>query len=141
MKRNNLRVLYVEDDQDSCELVETILGFANIEVAHSASIDHAWKRAINESFDLFLLDGKVQDGRTLGLCGKLHKMSPGTPILFYSGLAGPDDIQNGLSAGATEYLVKPYFGNLAETLMNAVDNGFPEHREPSPPIPEAIESH
>ena len=37
MKRKNIRVLYVEDDQDSRELVETILSFANIDVAHSAS--------------------------------------------------------------------------------------------------------
>lgn len=120
--KTNLRVLYVEDDLDSCDLVETILRFADIDVAHTGSIDNAWKRAISESFDLYLLDGKVEDVRTLGLCGKLHELSPEIPILFYSGLAGPDDIQDGLSAGAREYLVKPYFGNLAETITNAVSN-------------------
>lgn len=123
MKRTtNLRVLYVEDDQDSCDLVETMLRFANIDVAHTGSIDNAWKRAISESFDLFLLDGKVEDVRTLALCGKLHKFAPQTPILFYSGLAGQDDIEDGLTAGAQGYLVKPYFGNLAETVMNTVSN-------------------
>ncbi len=121
MKRTtNLRVLYVEDDQDSCDLVETMLRFADIDVTHTDSIDNAWKRAISESFDLYLLDGKVQDGKTLGLCGKLHEMSPETPILFYSGLAGQDDIQDGLTAGAQGYLVKPYFGNLAETVTQTV---------------------
>ena len=121
MKRTtNLRVLYVEDDQDSCDLVETMLRFADIDVTHTDSIDNAWKRAISESFDLYLLDGKVQDGKTLGLCGKLHEMSPETPILFYSGLAGQDDIQDGLTAGAQDYLVKPYFGNLAETVTQTV---------------------
>jgi CheY-like chemotaxis protein len=47
-------------------------------------------------------------------------MSPETPILFYSGLAGQDDIQEGLTAGAQGYLVKPYFGNLAETVTQTV---------------------
>ena len=126
MKRTtNLRVLYVEDDQDSCDLVETMLRFADIDVTHTDSIDNAWKRAISESFDLYLLDGKVQDGKTLGLCGKLHEMSPETPILFYSGLAGQDDIQEGLTAGAQGYLVKPYFGNLAATVTNLVMSRSP----------------
>jgi len=124
MKREtNLRVLYVEDDADSCELVETILSFANIDVAHSGSIDNAWERAISESFDLYLLDGKVEDVRTLGLCGRLHQFSPRTPILFYTGLAGRNDISDGLCAGAAGYLVKPYFGNLAETVTNTVNSG------------------
>ena len=122
-RKTNLRVLYVEDDPDSCDLVETMLRFANIDVTHTGSIDNAWKRAISESFDLYLLDGKVEDVRTLGLCGKLHQRSPQIPILFYSGLAGPDDIQEGLSAGAREYLVKPYFGDLAETVTNTVNIG------------------
>ena len=126
MKRTtNLRVLYVEDDQDSCDLVETMLRFADIDVTHTGSIDNAWKRAISESFDLYLLDGKVQDGKTLGLCGKLHEVSPETPILFYSGLAGQDDIQEGLTAGAQDYLVKPYFGNLAATVTNLVMSRSP----------------
>ena len=129
MKRKNLRVLYVEDDADSCELVETILSFANIDVAHSGSIDNAWQRAISESFDLFLLDGKVKDGNTLGLCGKVHQHSPDTPILFYSGLGAKNDISDGLSAGAAGYLVKPYFGNLAETVTTTVSDRSESRRE------------
>ena len=101
-------------------MVETMLRFANIDVAHTGSIDNAWRRAISESFDLYLLDGKVEDVRTLALCGKLHKFAPQTPILFYSGLAGQDDIQDGMTAGAHGYLVKPYFGNLAETVTKTV---------------------
>jgi DNA-binding response OmpR family regulator len=121
MKREtNIRVLYVEDDEDSCELVETILGFADIDVTHSGSIENAWDRAMIESFDLYLLDGKVEDGTTLGLCSRLHEHSPGTPILFYTGLAGSDAVQEGLDAGANGYIVKPYFGNLAETVTNTI---------------------
>jgi DNA-binding response OmpR family regulator len=119
-RKTNLRVLYVEDDQDSVDMVEITLRFADIDVYQSSSVDHAWKRALTESFDLYLLDGKVKDGATLGLCGKLHEFAPETPILFYSGLAGQSDIHNGLAAGAKEYLVKPYFGNLAETVTRNV---------------------
>jgi two-component system alkaline phosphatase synthesis response regulator PhoP len=119
-RKTNLRVLYVEDDQDTLDMVEATLGFANIEISPATTIDSAWKRAMSESFDLFLLDGRVQDGATLGLCGKLHEFAPQTPIVFYSGLAHRIDIQNGLAAGAKEYLVKPYFGDLAGTVTRAV---------------------
>ncbi|MDI1243486.1 MAG: response regulator [bacterium] len=129
MKREtNLRVLYVEDDEDSCELVETILGFANIDVATVQSVENALKRATSESFNLYLLDGKVQDVLTLGLCVKLHELSPDTPIVFYSGYGGKNDISSGLGAGAREYLVKPYFGDLADTIIRIVDNVSPNAR-------------
>ncbi len=128
-RKTNLRVLYVEDDQDSCDLVETMLRFADINVTHTGSIDNAWKRAISEPFDLFLLDGSVQDGNTLALCSKLNKFAPQTPILFYSGLAGQDDINDGMTAGAHGYLVKPYFGNLAETVTTTVSNRSANRRE------------
>lgn len=119
-RKTNLRVLYVEDDQDTLDMVEATLGFANIEVSPATSINSAWSRATTESFDLILLDGKVKDGATLGLCWKLHEFAPETPILFYSGLAHQIDIQNGLAAGAKDYLVKPYFGDLAGTVTRAV---------------------
>ena len=126
-RKTNLRVLYVEDDQDSQDMVEIILRFADIGVSAAGSIDSAWQRAMSESFDLYLLDGKVKDGTTLGLCGKLREHSPDTPILFYSGLAGQDDIQNGLKAGANGYLVKPYFGDLAEAVTKTVRSGGQKH--------------
>ena len=119
-RKTNLRVLYVEDDQDSIDMVQITLRFADIDVAQATSVDSAWNRATTESFDLFMLDGKVKDGATLGLCGKLHELAPETPIIFYSGLAHQIDIQNGLAAGAKKYLVKPYFGDLAETVTKTV---------------------
>ena len=119
-RKTNLRILYVEDDQDSLDMVEITLRFANIDVCSATSTDTAWNRAMSESFDLYLLDGKVKDGTTLGLCGKLHEQSPATPILFYSGLATKADIQNGFSAGASGYLVKPYLGDLAETVTTTI---------------------
>lgn len=129
-RKTNLRVLYVEDDQDSIDMVEITLRFADIDVYQATTTDDAWKRAISEPFDLYLLDGKVRDGVTLGLCGKLHEFAPETPILFYSGLASQANIQNGLAAGAHEYLVKPYFGNLAETITRTV-RGERVNRAPS----------
>ena len=119
-RKTNLRVLYVDDDQDTLDMVKAMLGFADIDVSPATSIDSAWSRATTESFDLFLLDGTVQDRATLGLCGKLHEFAPQTPIVFYSGLAHRIDIENGLAAGARQYLVKPYFGDLAGTVTRAV---------------------
>lgn len=122
-RKTNLRVLFVEDDLDSCEMVEAILGTANIHVTHSYSVEDAWKQASIDAFDLYLLDGTVRDGTTLGLCSELHKVSPRTPILFYSGLASQSDIQAGMNAGAHAYLVKPYFGDLAEAVSDALASG------------------
>jgi DNA-binding response OmpR family regulator len=119
-RKTKLQVLYVEDDEDSRELVSFIFGLADIEVILAKTADEAWKSAHAHKFDIFLLDGMLAAGSSLSLCGDLHKFAPKTPILFYSALAYPVDVQNGMDAGANGYLVKPYFGDLSEMVLNTV---------------------
>ena len=104
-------------------MVEILLRADEIGVVRAATIDDAWRYALDKTFDLYLLDAKVEDGHTLHLCRKLNKLSPETPILFYSGEAHKSEIQRCLAAGAVGYLVKPFFGNLAETVTNLIAKG------------------
>ncbi len=117
---NKQRVLYAEDDADNRLMVSTACGLANIEVVTSETIAEAWRLAQSEHFDLYLLDSRFPDGEGLDLCRRLRRFAPRAPILFYSGLAFEIDRQNGLAAGATDYLIKPYQANLAETIAEAI---------------------
>lgn len=118
----NLRVLYADDNKDSCEMVTIMLEFAEIEVMTATKIEEAWKIANSENFDLYLLDSQFPDGDGLELCRKLREYSPEMPILIYSAKAFKADIQNGLSAGADIYLTKPYLDDLAEIIQNSIKN-------------------
>ncbi len=109
-------VLYLEDDADSVELVNYTLAAAGIAVTAVDSADQALQLAAEREFDLFLLDGLLPTGYSFDLCPKLRAAAPGTPIVFYTALGFPTEVQQGADAGADAYLVKPFLGDLAETL-------------------------
>ena len=117
-----LRVLYIEDNPDSFEMLKVMLGFSQIDVESAASVGEALARAGSEKFDLYLLDWALPDGTGLSLCRTLHAVDLETPILFYSGHAHPEEIRIGMAAGADGYIAKPHSDKLAESILQLVAN-------------------
>ena len=119
--KHQLRVLCVDDD-DVCMMLSTIFGFSDIETESTDKFSEALRLAQNEPFDLYLLETRLPDGDGFELCRRLHKFAPRTPIVFYSGEAYETDREKGLAAGATAYLVKPFFDDLATTVLQIITN-------------------
>ncbi len=115
------RILYAEDHDDSSAMMKVWLGLASIEMVAAKTIAETWQLAQSGSFDLFLLDSDFPDGDGLELCRRLRRYASRTPIFFYSGRGYETDQKNGLAAGADEYLIKPYFDNLTEKILRAVE--------------------
>lgn len=113
-------VLFLEDDADTRELVKFSLEQAGINVISAETVAKAWELAAVQNVDLYLLDGLIPHGDSIKLCRDLRKYAPDAPIVFYSGLAYKTDIQKGIDAGATAYLVKPYSGDLAEDILRYI---------------------
>lgn len=120
-----VRVLYIEDNCDSFEMLKVLLGMSQIDVDSAPSVGDALMRAGSERYDLYLLDSGLPDGNGLSLCRTLRAVDPERPILFYSGHARPEDIKMGMAAGADGYITKPHSEKLAETIIQLVTN----HRE------------
>jgi CheY-like chemotaxis protein len=54
----------------------------------------------------------------------IRRTNAAAPILFYSGMALKDDIENAMSAGAQGFLVKPVdFQVLLQNVSRLVDDG------------------
>lgn len=118
---NPPRILYAEDDQDSRELVSMICQLAGIEIVVAETVNEALQISQSREFDLYLLDSGFPDGNGLELCRRLREYVPTAPILFLSGDAYEAHIKNGLRAGANQYLTKPFMGNLAETILQNIE--------------------
>ena len=132
--KNQLRVLCADDDE-TCELLTTTLGISDIEVKSVHTVADVWQMAQIELFDLYLLETRLPDGNGFDLCRRLHRLAPHTPIVFYSCEAYPIDRQKGLAAGAVAYLVKPYFGDLAATILQIIKTtGKPPLLTPKIPL-------
>ena len=107
--QNNItpRVLYIEDHEDTRELVTLVLEQRNFEVVTGATIASGVALASSQDFDLYLLDSWLPDGSGLDLCKQIRKFDNETPILFYSAAAYEADRELALNSGAQAYLVKP----------------------------------
>ena len=128
-------ILYLEDDPEAVDLVSFTLGAASIAVTTVDSGEEMLRLAQAGKFDLFLLDGLLPSGYSFDLCPELRAAAPEVPIVFYTALGFPGEVQQGTDAGADAYLLKPFTGDLAETLMDVITQARNKmYRDPPSPI-------
>ena len=130
-------ILYVEDDEDSREMLVMLLQDAGYAVSAAASIADALSLAKRQRFDLYILDNRFADGSGVDLCRQLRALEPTTPIIFYSGAGYPSDVAAGLAVGAQRYLIKPMAiytitQTIAEVLTESKQALADVQREPAP---------
>jgi DNA-binding response OmpR family regulator len=105
--QNTPRVLYIEDHEDTRELVTLVLEQKRYEVVTESTIESGVKLAGSERFDLYLLDSWLPDGSGVDLCRRIREFDKATPIVFYSAAAYEIDRDEAIKSGAQAYLVKP----------------------------------
>lgn len=102
-----MRILHVEDDEDTRTLVAFILNGEGWQVVSVEYATAAIKLAAAGGFDIYLIDNWIEGDTENALCRSLHSLDPQTPILFYSGAVFPSDVTSALASGAQGYLEKP----------------------------------
>jgi DNA-binding response OmpR family regulator len=102
-----MRILHVEDDDDTRTLVAFILHGEGWQVVSVDSAASAIELAAAGGFDLYLIDNWIEGDTENALCRSLSAVDPHTPILFYSGAVFPADVTSALASGAQGYLEKP----------------------------------
>ena len=119
------RVLYIEDHEDTRELVTLVLEQRGYQVVSGTTIQSGVALAFSQSFDLYLLDSWLPDGSGLDLCRQIREFDQVTPILFYSAAAYEMDRAEAINSGAQAYLVKP---SPPSELCNLVTSLIESHR-------------
>ena len=119
------RVLYIEDHEDTRELVTLVLEQKSIEVVTGSTIKSGVALAGSQDFDLYLLDSWLPDGSGLELCRKIREFDKATPILFYSAAAYEMDRTEAIKSGAQAYLIKP---SHPSELCRMVESLIESHR-------------
>jgi DNA-binding response OmpR family regulator len=101
------RVLCAEPHDDTCRFITMLLERQGHEVVSANTVADCIRLVDEGAFDLYMLDDDYIDGTALQLCKQLRRMTPETPILFFSAQAFRRDRERALEAGAYAYLVKP----------------------------------
>jgi len=123
MEKPKGRILCVDDDKDTRDMMTALLQFEGYEVVQARNVAEGLALAVSENFDLILLDWVFADGTGIELCKMIRRTSAAASILFYSGMALKDDIEDAMSAGAQGFLVKPVdFEVLLQNVSRLVVN-------------------
>ena len=101
------RILIVEDEESIAELEKDYLELSGFEVEIENSGDTGLARALEEDFDLFILDLMLPNVDGFEICKQI-RIAKNIPIIMVS--AKKDDIDKirGLGLGADDYITKPF---------------------------------
>jgi CheY-like chemotaxis protein len=118
-----LRILLVEDHQDTCTALEKLLIRRGHLVAATHNMRSAMETAARNQFDLLISDIALPDGNGAELMTYLRAIS-GMRGIAISGFGMNGDIERSLEAGFAEHLIKPVkMENLEAAIERAIDAG------------------
>jgi two-component system, OmpR family, copper resistance phosphate regulon response regulator CusR len=113
------RILSMDDNSDSCELIRLMLQNSNADyrITSVLTSSEALSLAAIERFDLYILDYRLKGINGIEVCHTLRRTDTDTPIIFFTAEAHGRERQEAMQAGADAYLVKPNdLKNLTETV-------------------------
>lgn len=110
----HMKILVVEDDQITINLLTRSLNAHNYTVNTAADGETALQLAQTYDYDLILLDVMLPKLDGITLCRLLRSGGSQMPILLVTALDSIRDRVQGLEAGADDYVVKPF--NVPELI-------------------------
>lgn len=115
------QILYIEDHDDTREIMKIILENAGFVVTAGRSGADCMNLYEPNRYDLILLNHTFDDVSGVSLCVALREIDKEIPILFYSSRAMPMEKAEALKAGANDYLIKPNdIFNIAEHIRKHI---------------------
>ena len=103
-----MKVLVVEDDIEHMRIVRRGLDEAGFVCDVAKTGAQGRDMLANGSYDAAILDRMLPDADGLDVLREIHGMGISTPVIILSALGSTDERIRGLSAGADDYLAKPF---------------------------------
>jgi signal transduction histidine kinase/DNA-binding response OmpR family regulator len=120
---DGVRVLIIDDDNDTCEMLTFALSLLGAEAQTSKSVSEAFVSIADWQPDILLTDINMPGEDGYSLINKLRASTPengsNIPAIALTALARPEDSEQALSAGFQLHLAKPVdIEELAEAIAN-----------------------
>lgn len=116
------KILIAEDERDIRDLIAFTLRFAGYEVFAATNGEEAVAMAPKVNPDLILMDVRMPRMTGYDAC-RIMKQTPGLkdiPVVFLSAKGQESEIQQGMEAGAEEYLLKPFAPDQLTARVKAI---------------------
>lgn len=111
-------ILVVEDEEDVSSFLRFVLENEDYRVVTAGSLAEARERlGALSAPSAVLLDRGLPDGDGLEICRDLKAGGKAPPVIVLSARKDPEELKEGISAGADDYIVKPFeFMNVLDRL-------------------------
>ena len=116
------RILVVDDDKETVNLIRTILTHEKkYEVVSANTAEEALELLENESVDLVISDLMMPGMSGTELLSELHNWDGGLPVIFVSGHGKDKDWTDAVKGEARALISKPF---RKDVLLKAVQKAF-----------------
>jgi two-component system, NtrC family, response regulator AtoC len=119
------RVLIVDDDPSTCQLLEESLGRRGFEVASCLEAESALDVLALDDFHVVVTDVHMHNMSGIELCRLLKENRPDLPVLIMTGFGSQDVAVEALRAGAYDFVTKPFDVPVLQLAIERADR----HRE------------
>ena len=102
------KILLIEDDSHVCSFINKGLTEEGFEVTVSMDGELGLQLALENSYDLVILDIMLPNVNGLEVCRRIRLHNGQVPILFLTALGSTENVVIGLDAGGDDYLAKPF---------------------------------
>lgn len=123
-ERQGMRILLVEDHEDTNRSLTNLLRRRGYQVQSALNFQSALDLSSKEQFDVLISDLALPDGSGMDLVQKLQSTRPVVGIAL-TGFGMEDDIRRGRQAGFHYHLVKPIDLNRLDLLIQESANSLP----------------
>ncbi|MES9904815.1 MAG: response regulator transcription factor [Sedimenticola sp.] len=107
MKRK-IRLLIVEDEVAILTGLTDLFVFHGYEVDSADNGDEGLKKALSGRYDLILLDIMLPGINGYTICERVRERDRDQPIIMLTAKSADEDVIQGLSLGADDYVAKPF---------------------------------
>ena len=113
------KILIVDDEKDLCDILHFNLQAQGFDVYETYSAESAWQILQEKRFDLLLLDVMMEGMSGFDLAKKINGS---VPIIFLTAKDTEEDMLEGFSLGADDYISKPFSVREVMARIKAVIN-------------------
>jgi DNA-binding response OmpR family regulator len=108
MEQQKPRILIVEDEAAIRDGLVDVLVYHGYRVDAVADGKEGLSKALTGHYDLLLLDVMLPSRDGFSICDEVRKVDRDQPIIMLTAKTRDEDIVNGLTLGADDYIAKPF---------------------------------
>jgi two-component system response regulator RegX3 len=106
--QRKIRILVVEDEAAIRNGLVDVLVFHGYEADAEEDGNRGLKKATSGRYDLILLDVMLPGTNGFDICNQVRAQDPEQPVIMLTAKTSDEDIIQGLSLGADDYVAKPF---------------------------------